>query len=185
MAWQDRSGSLPRLLDHAPGSRDIFAPNQPVFFAFELVVIDKEIFKLVKKSAGHVLQPLDVGVLVICRRDRDETIVADSFSAVDLFSLDDSDERRRTSIGSPSGARVLGRKPKSCGNVIPAGRTSLSAKIFCLSSYANLLRLPFGVSTITLIVLPSSAKQASSAGLARYAWDTNRILNSAQSPIRA
>ena len=78
MAWRDWSGSLPRLLDHALGSRGIFAPEQPVFLAFELVVIDKEIFKLVKKSAGHILQSLDVGVLVICLRDGDETIVANT-----------------------------------------------------------------------------------------------------------
>src|SRR4029077_16428271 len=60
----------------------------------ELVVVDKEIFKLVKKSAGHVLQALDVCVLVICLCDGDETIVADRLFAIDLFSLDDPNKPR-------------------------------------------------------------------------------------------
>src|SRR5512141_1707264 len=52
--------------------------------------------------------------------------------------------RTRTSSGSPSWALVLGKKPKSKGNVIPAGRLASTTKAPRSASYLSLFRLPCG-----------------------------------------
>ena len=55
----------------------------------------------------------------------------------------------RTSVGSPSSSLVCGTKPKSYGNVMPSASTLLNVYAPSSGSYANLLRLPFGVSITT------------------------------------
>jgi hypothetical protein len=61
-----------------------------------------------------------------------------------------------TSMASPSSARVEGTKPKSYGKNAPAASTPPNLYSPCFLSHSNLLRLPLGVSMMTLSVSVSS-----------------------------
>ena len=149
-----------RLLDKAQPGVLTFTAEKLVPFAFEFVIVDKEVFKLAQKLIRKIFKLLDVRVHVVCFCDRNQSIVARGTPAFDLspsitpMSLDliaqpekaGSSISKSTLIGSPSGASVPGRNPKSCGNAIPAGRTFLCANIRCVGSKAYLFLLPFGVS---------------------------------------
>jgi hypothetical protein len=115
------------LLDEVESFGSILAAEELVLFAFELVVVDEEVFELFEEVAGKVAEFFDVGVHVIGLSDGDEAVVADAFFAVDLFAADDADEARGDETagegglvheeedvdGVTSSARVRGRKPKS------------------------------------------------------------------------
>src|SRR5438045_932549 len=78
-----------------------------------------------------------------------------------------SSVRTRTSSGSPSSALVRGTKPKSYGKTIPSGKIFDRLYIFFAGSYLILLRLPRGVSIVTLTVngLEPAARLAASGAL--------------------
>jgi hypothetical protein len=91
------------------------------------VIIHEEVLELIQPCTGEIVQLPDVRVHVVHFCDRDEPVIANLFLSVELLTFNYADEarldsaarkagssiRRSTSIGSPSGAMVWGRKPKS------------------------------------------------------------------------
>ncbi len=105
-----------------------FAAKKFVFLAFQSVVIDKKVLEFTKKLLGQVLQPPDVRIHVIGFGNGHKAIVADLLLAIQLLAFNNSDQPRANGNarecrfihqqkyvvwGSPSGARVWGKKPKS------------------------------------------------------------------------
>src|ERR1039458_8314484 len=72
----------------------VFAAEQLVLLAFEIVVVDEEFLKFVNEAAGEILQAAHVSILVICFDNGEQTIVARFCFAFELFALDDADEAR-------------------------------------------------------------------------------------------
>src|ERR1700733_3547511 len=80
------------LLDEAHGFASFFAAEEFILFAFEPVIVDKEIFELLDEVFGEIVEFLDVGVHVVGLGDGDEAVVADALLAVDLFAADNTDK---------------------------------------------------------------------------------------------
>ena len=80
------------LLDEAHGFASFFAAEEFILFAFEPVIVDKEVFELLDEVFGEIIEFLHVGVHVVGLRDGDEPVVADALLAVDLFAADNTDK---------------------------------------------------------------------------------------------
>jgi hypothetical protein len=86
------SGRVLCLLNHPQSGGAIFASEKLVALAFEAMVVDEEVLELAEELLWQILWAMDIGVEMVFFGDGKQTVIADLFLAVELFSLDDSDE---------------------------------------------------------------------------------------------
>ena len=123
----DLSGGALRFLDHAHCDVAFLQPEQLVLFAFEVVVVDEEVLELVEKLVGQICKRLDICVLVVLSATASRrslrifflpsscspSMMPMSRARTAMPGKAGSSISSSTSMGSPSAARVRGRKPKS------------------------------------------------------------------------
>lgn len=161
-----------RCLEYAFCRFRSIAAERRYFDLTHLLIIDKELLDLLHNDRRQICQLVHFGKEQRGLSDRDDAVIAfapclalvdlprqqhTSEPAVDLATrkgwLIAEHERIK---GSPSSARVPGKKPKSKGKTVPSGITLESLKRPLFSSSLYLLRLPRGVSMTTGTIPTSS-----------------------------